>query len=216
MREVSDAFLLNMAEVSASLIGLFLVGVFFYVETGFRRSGHAREVFEPYLRSGTRITLVVFAIPIGLSLALVTMEILWARLLFAMLSVLLLVVNVDSIVHVRGVTRAMRSKSLLVNEIVTTAVTIVMLVIPWALGGWHPGRKELAWAIVLAFAAGFLSIGATVMSAFDVARLELASPIDGRETASDKDDGTDAGHKTIPDPASAVRGVAGSDEEIGP
>jgi hypothetical protein len=33
MREVSDAFLLNVAEVSATLIGLFLVGVFFYVET---------------------------------------------------------------------------------------------------------------------------------------------------------------------------------------
>jgi hypothetical protein len=29
MRQVSDAFLLNMAEVSATLIGLFLVGVSF-------------------------------------------------------------------------------------------------------------------------------------------------------------------------------------------
>jgi hypothetical protein len=29
MRQVSDAFLLNVAEVSATLIGLFLVGVFF-------------------------------------------------------------------------------------------------------------------------------------------------------------------------------------------
>ena len=37
MRQVSDAFLLNMAEVSATLIGLFLVGVFFYIETGLRR-----------------------------------------------------------------------------------------------------------------------------------------------------------------------------------
>ena len=35
MRRVPDAFLLNMAEVTATLIiGLFLVGVFFYVETG--------------------------------------------------------------------------------------------------------------------------------------------------------------------------------------
>ena len=37
MRQVSDAFLLNMAEVSGTLIGLFLVGVFFYVDSGFRR-----------------------------------------------------------------------------------------------------------------------------------------------------------------------------------
>ena len=54
MREVSDAFLLNMAEISAGLIGLFLVGVFFYMESGLRRAGPARDVFEPYLRSGTR------------------------------------------------------------------------------------------------------------------------------------------------------------------
>lgn len=38
MRQVSDAFLLSMAEVSAGLIGLFLVGMFFYVETGFASS----------------------------------------------------------------------------------------------------------------------------------------------------------------------------------
>ena len=55
MKPVSDAFLLNMAEVSATLIGLFLVGVFFYVETGFRRlEPDARAAMEPYMRSGTR------------------------------------------------------------------------------------------------------------------------------------------------------------------
>ena len=31
MRQISDAFLLNMAEVSSALIGLFLVGVFFWL-----------------------------------------------------------------------------------------------------------------------------------------------------------------------------------------
>jgi hypothetical protein len=41
MREVSDDFLLNMAEVCAGLLGLFLVGAFFYVETGFRCLGPA-------------------------------------------------------------------------------------------------------------------------------------------------------------------------------
>ncbi|HEX6331361.1 MAG TPA: hypothetical protein VF129_08770 [Actinomycetota bacterium] len=68
MRQVSDAFLLNVAEVSASLVGLFLVGIFFSVETGLHRSP-GREVFQQYLRAGTRITLIVFSIPIGLSLA---------------------------------------------------------------------------------------------------------------------------------------------------
>ena len=51
MRENSDAFLLNMAEVSAALVGLFLVGVFFYVESGFCRSNDAGDVVEPYFRA---------------------------------------------------------------------------------------------------------------------------------------------------------------------
>jgi hypothetical protein len=32
--------------------------------------------------------------------------------------------------------------------------------------------EDLTWSILLSFAAGFLSIGATVMSVFDMSRLE--------------------------------------------
>jgi hypothetical protein len=109
-----------MAEVSGTLIGLFLVGVFFYVETGFRRLDRARAAFEPYIRAGTRITLIVFAIPLGLSLSLVALELAWSRALFAILSLMLLVSNVDTIVRIGETTRVMRSWGLLVNEIVTT------------------------------------------------------------------------------------------------
>jgi hypothetical protein len=182
MRQVSDAFLLNVAEVSASLVGLFLVGVFFYVETGLHRSRGAREVFQPYLRAGTRITLIVFAIPIGLSLALVALEPVWVRLVFLLLSVLLVAANVDSAVRVRGVARVTRSRALLLNEIVTTVLAITLVVLPWILGGLHPSRGDVVWAILLAFAAGFLSIGATVISAFDFHRVEaLAPPSEHRE-----------------------------------
>lgn len=179
MRHVSNAFLLNMAEVSSTLIGLFLVGVFFYIETGFRRFDRAREAFEPYLRAGTRITLIVFAIPLGLSLSLVAMDLLWVRLLFLVLSLILLAANVDSAVRVRGVAKATGSVALLVNEVVTSVLALTLIVLPWILGGLRPGREDLAWAIVLSFAAGFLSIGATVMSAFDIARLGAASRFDG-------------------------------------
>jgi hypothetical protein len=105
VRQVSYAFLLNMAELSATLIGLFLVGVFFYVETGLRRWDRARAAFEPYLRAGTRITLIVFAIPLGLSLALVALELFWGKLLFVVLSLLLIAANIDSAVRVRGVAK---------------------------------------------------------------------------------------------------------------
>ena len=87
----------HMAEVSATLIGLFLVGVFFYVETGFGRLDRVRTAFEPYLRAGTRITLIVLAIPLGLSLSLVVLELAWSRVLIVVLSVLLIVENVDTV-----------------------------------------------------------------------------------------------------------------------
>lgn len=172
MRRVSDAFLLNMAEVSATLVGLFLVGVFFYIESGLRRVGRARATFEPYLRAGTRVTLVVFTIPLGLSLALVALEPFWARLLFLFLSLLLVGAGADSAVRVRGVRRVTGSTALLVNEVVTTLLALVLVVLPWALGGLRPTKEDLTWSILLAFAAGFLSIGAVVISAFDIARLE--------------------------------------------
>jgi hypothetical protein len=157
-----------MAEVTATLIGLFLVGVFFYVETGFRRD--RSRIFEAYLRSGTRITLIVLSIPLGVSLSLVVMYPVWTRVLFVVLSVVLIAANVDSARRVRGVRRATGSTALLVNEIIATAMTLALLVIPWVLGGLNPTRGDFTWSILLAFAAGLLSIGAIVLSAFDVAR----------------------------------------------
>ena len=105
MREVSDDFLLNMAEVSAALIGLFMVGVFFFVDTGLRRLDRARGIVEPYFRASTRIVLVLYALPLGLSLSLVALEPVWSQVLFALLSLLLLAANLDTAARVRAVAR---------------------------------------------------------------------------------------------------------------
>jgi predicted secreted protein len=175
VQPVTDAFLLNMAEVSATLIGLFFVGIFFYIESGLRRLEHARALVEPYLRAGTRITLIAFAIPLGLSLSLVALDLVWSRILFAVLSAALIAANVDTLVRIGGVSRATRSAAFLANELVTTALTALLIVAPWALGGLHPTREDLLWAILLSFAAGFLSIYATVMSVFDISRVEEAA-----------------------------------------
>ena len=178
MRQISDAFLLNMAEVSAALIGLFLVGVFFYIETGFRRLEHAREVVERYFRAGTRIVLVLYAIPLGLSLTLVALEPFWTRVLFALLSLMLIAANIDTVLGMRAVARVTRSTALLLNELAGSAGVLVLVFIPWVLGGFHPSREDLTWAILLSFATGFLSITALVLSAFDIAR--LSSMVAGR------------------------------------
>ncbi len=61
----------------------------------------------------------MFAISLGLSLALVALTLPWARALFAVLSLVLVAANVDSAVRVRGVAKATGSTALLVNEVVT-------------------------------------------------------------------------------------------------
>ena len=172
MRQVSDGFLLNMAEVSAALVGLFLVGIFFYLETGFRRLDRDRELVVPYIRAGARIVLILFSFPLILSLTLVVLELTWSRVLFAVLSVILLAANIDSVVRVRGVTRVIGSPAFLLTEVVGTAAVVVIVLLPWILGGIDPTREDLTWSILVSFATGFLSICATVMSAFDLSRFE--------------------------------------------
>jgi hypothetical protein len=175
MKPVTDAFLLNVAEVSATLIGLFLVGVFFFVETGFRRLGDdVRPVMEPYFKAGTRIVLLLFALSLFLSLTLVVLGPNWNRVLFALFSLMLVAANVDSVIHIRPVARVTRSPVLLVNEAVGTALVAALVVIPWALGGFHPDRQDLTWSILLSFAAGLLSVSALVLSVFDTATHEPA------------------------------------------
>ena len=46
MDPVSDNFLLTVASISAGLTGLFLVGMIFYIQTGFARSERSREVVD--------------------------------------------------------------------------------------------------------------------------------------------------------------------------
>jgi hypothetical protein len=143
MREVSDDFLLNMAEVSAALIGLFMVGVFFFADTGFRRLDQARGIVEPYFRASTRIVLVLYALPLGLSLSLVALEPVWSRVLFALLSLLLLAANLDTAARIRAVARVTGSTALLVNELVGSAAVVVIVALPWSSGGSiRPGRTS--------------------------------------------------------------------------
>jgi hypothetical protein len=130
MRQVSDGFLLNMAEVSGALVGLFLVGVFFFVETGLERLDKSRVVLEPYFRAGTRIVLVLFAISLMLSLTLVVLEPIWNTLLFAVLSLILLAANLDTAIRMRAVSRVTRTIALLVNEVVGSAAVLGIVVLP--------------------------------------------------------------------------------------
>jgi hypothetical protein len=184
VRQVSDALLLILAEVSATLIGLLLVGVFFYVETGLRRLGPAREAATSYLRAGTRIVLVLYAMTLALSLSLVVLEPVWSRVLFAVLSLLLLAANIETSVRLRAVVRLTRSTAVLVNDVVTSAGILALVVIPWVLGGLHPTRQELTWAILLSLTTGFLCTCTLVLSVFDISNMEAAARAEGRAGAA--------------------------------
>jgi hypothetical protein len=171
MREVCDAFLLNMAEVSAGLIGLFLVGMFFYVETGFRQLGPVRSVVESYFRASTRIVMLLFAIPLALSLTLVVLETVWTAVLFGIMSVALVVANVDTAIQILAVHRVTRSTAMLANEVLGSIGVVFIVLLPWVLGGIDPTREDFTWAILVSFAIAFLSLMTVVLSVFDLARM---------------------------------------------
>jgi hypothetical protein len=168
MDEVSDAFLLQMAEVAGGLFGLFMVGMLFYVETGFRRLGPEREILVPYFRASTRIVLILFAIPLGVSLTLVVLEPGWSTVLFALLSLVLIAANVDTGSRMRAVRQETGSTVLLLNEIVGTVGVVLIVLLPWILGGIDPSREDLTWAILVSFATAFLSLVTLLMSVFDI------------------------------------------------
>jgi enamine deaminase RidA (YjgF/YER057c/UK114 family) len=174
MRPVTDELLLGIAGVTATVIGLFLVGVFLFIEAGMRRAddtGHA--VLRPYLRAGTRIVLVLFAMPLLLPLALAALDISWARALYVVLCLVLLAANVETVIRV-GAARVTGTRTMLFNEIAGTVGVLAILVLPWALGGLRPDREDLTLAALIALATAFVSVAAIAMSAFDISRLDQA------------------------------------------
>jgi hypothetical protein len=179
MQEVSDAFLLTIAEVSATLIGLFVVGVFFYVDRGFRQLSEIHDV-AAYIRAGTRIVLVLYAIPLGLSLTLIILEPIWTRLLFALLSLVLVAANLDTAVRIRAFVKVVGSPSFALNEVGGTVGVLALVVIPWLLGGLHPSREDFTWAIFLSLLVGFFSTSTVLLSVFDIIRLEAAAAVGGK------------------------------------
>jgi hypothetical protein len=172
MRDVSDAFLLNVAEVSATLLGLFLVGVFFYLETGLGRREPSSVVFQTYLRAGTKIVLVLYALPLFLSLTLVALTPGWNRVVFLLLSLILVAANVETLRGIRELARVSGNSGWVLTELLGTAAVVVLVALPWLLGGFHPTREDFTWSILLSFGTGFLSVGALILSVFDTARLE--------------------------------------------
>jgi hypothetical protein len=172
VREVSDSFLLQMAEISGALLGLFIVGMLFYLETGFRRLGEERDAVVPYFRASTRIVLILFSFPLMLSLTLVVLDDVWSVVLFAILSPILIWANVDTAIRIPSVREVTGSVVLFAHEVLGTIGVVAIVTVPWILGGLDPSREDLTWAILIAFAAGFTSLVTLMLSVFDLAERE--------------------------------------------
>jgi hypothetical protein len=175
MRQVSDEFLLNVAVIAATLLGLLVVGVLFYVETGLHRMDRMRESFAPYLRAAAKLTMSLYVMALAVSLTLVILEPPWSRTVFALtgLGALLSLIGYTN----RGRTLGQIAGSVLWSlpqEVFTWTFFAAVLFMPWILGGLRPGRGELTWGVLLALASGLLSTLNILLSIFDVAKFERA------------------------------------------
>ena len=199
MNPIGDDFLLALAEISAALTGLFLVGMILYIQIGYEKSERSRAVVEPYFRAATSITFVAYAIAVVVPLTLVALPLAWSLLLYYFLVVSLIIINISTVSTVRKVQQELRLNLLVMIEVVGTVVIGLMIILPLALGGLSPDREDLVPGILLSLGIAFLGTWVLVLTLFDIARYERANPpssdpsqpspsIDGRDGRSTPND----------------------------
>jgi hypothetical protein len=179
MRINVDEFLLGIAGVSATLIGTFIVGVFFYIDTDMHRRLMASDAADRYLRSGVRWVFAVYALPLFVSLVLAVFDPVWGAVTFIALSAILVLSTVDTSRRMLMQGGSGDSTALAVNQWLCTAAVVVLVTLPWFIGGWVPPATAFIPSILLALAAGFASTAALIMSQFDAtAAMVESSPAD--------------------------------------
>ena len=162
-----QAFLIALAGVSATMIGAFLVGVFFYMDSEQHRHLTASLAADLYLRAGFRWIFTVFAVPLFASLALVSMEPLIGAIVFIFFSVMLVASTVDTGRRILAEEGSGSSWGLTINHWFSSAAVLVLVLLPWIIGGWIPSPEAYIPSLLLALAAGFTSTVALVMAQFD-------------------------------------------------
>ena len=173
--------MLGAAGVSATLIGTFIVGVFFYIDTDMHRRLMMVDTADRYLRSGVRWVFVLYALALFAALGFAAFEPVWGAACFIALSAILLLSTVDT-----GWRMLMRggsggSRALLVNQWTSTGAVVVLVALPWVIGGWTPSVEAFVPSIVIALAAGFTSTAALIMSQFDA----TAAMVEARSDAAE-------------------------------
>ena len=96
MSGTDDDFLLGLAGESGTMLGTFIVGVFFYIDSEMHRRLAASEAADRYFRSSIRWVFTAYSIPLLVPLALASLDALWGALSFIALGILLVAMTVGS------------------------------------------------------------------------------------------------------------------------
>ncbi|HSJ71545.1 MAG TPA: hypothetical protein VLA29_07880 [Acidimicrobiia bacterium] len=192
MNPVSDEFLLQLAGITASLLGFFVVGVFFYVQRGlFPR---AASVAQQYMQAATRTVIVLYGMTLSVALGLVILDPSWAALLYLCVSVVLLWSVVRTSLAISRLHQALQIR--VMPQIPMWLAAAASLAAPWIMGGTHPSREQLTVAILLLGAFAFASSASLVLSTFEISGLEslavsgsVAEDTTDHEAEEDAEDG---------------------------
>lgn len=168
MGDVSDAFLLEVAGISASLLGFFVVGVFFYVERSI--FPQAADEAHGYLKAAVRSVICLYGMAALVSLAMVVFSSEFASALYVVLSAVLMWSVVDTNAATRRLQRAVGVRVL--SQTFTWFATILIVGIPWVLGGLNPSRPHFTWGLIFVIVFAFIATTSFVLSAFDLSALE--------------------------------------------
>jgi hypothetical protein len=170
MNPVPEGFLLAVAGIAATLIGLLLVGVFFYVETGFRRATTVAPQRGPFLRATTKLTLLLYSLVLGISLGVVVLRPVPLLVLNGLLGLALL----KTLVEWSRCYRNLREVLPIPREspgIMWPAV-VLLLTLPWVMDGWDPGRESMTWTLLGSGVLAVVSTAGLVLTSFDLASWE--------------------------------------------
>lgn len=198
MKEVSDAFLLALSEVLATLIGFLLVAMFFYIDR--KKDRELAGVWtkgSPYLRAGVTFVLLIYTQALAVTLGLVVLDQQWVSVVFALMSAAVVWSAVDvtrrhrdltSVAHIRGT-----------SPWLLWPLLAVILAPPWIAGGIEPSREQLTVAILLAGAFALANTFGFLLSAFDIERmLNVANESNGATRPDSETESASRGSSSAP------------------
>jgi hypothetical protein len=167
MQDVDQAFLLGFAGVAGTLLGTFVVGVFFYIDSEMHMRLEVSEAADRYQRSSIRWVFTAYSIALFIPLALAALHPVWGAIAFGLLGILLVAMTIDCVRRILTTGAAGSSRALVVNQWATVVVVALSLALPWTLGGWVPSAGAFVPSLLLLMASGFASTAALIMAQFD-------------------------------------------------